>query len=210
VVQKIDKKQHAVIAMRIANGETLQAVATDLGVTRERVRQIARDADVHPRRMHTEARNALIESQAEKLITDREWWIPSRFSERGYTKKQFLEWLTENRPDLLDRFERAQKLPLSPSGSADPSGRLCLMCKKRKPWDEFYKDHNAINGHSQKCIPCAREEVEKYRKLRHVPEPTVTEKQCSKCGHVKNARLFSRLTTATSGLQSRCKECQSG
>ena len=208
MVQKIDKKQHAIIAQRISNGETLQSVATDLGVSRERIRQIARDADVHPRKMNTDARNKLIEDQAEQIVADREWWIPARFGERGFRKKQFLEWLGDNRPDLLDRWTRAQDLPLSTSGAANPESRLCLACYERKPWDEFYLDSGAINGHAQKCKTCARIEVERYRKMRHNPVPTVNEKRCSNCGITKDAEDFSRLITANSGLQSQCKDCQ--
>lgn len=208
MVRKIDKKQYTMIAQRIANGETLQSVATDLGVSRERVRQIARDADVHPRQLNTASRDALIASQALKIVEEREWWVPSRFPERGFTKKQFDAWLVENQPELHDRWIRAQELPLSTGGAANPNGRLCLMCGKRKPWEQFYNDKNGINGHAQKCITCARAEVEHYRKLRSVPVPTVKEKRCSGCGVVKEAALFSRLTTATSGLQSQCKECQ--
>lgn len=208
MVRKIDKQQHEVIAQRIANGETLQIVADDLGVSRERVRQIARDADVHPRQLNTERRDELVASQATKIVEEREQWIPSRFAERGFTKKQFDAWLIENDRPLYDRWHRAQELPISTSGRANPAGRACLLCDERKPWEEFYQDANGINGRAQKCKDCARAEVEHYRKLRNVQEPTVTEKRCSGCGIIKDAGHFSRLTTANSGLQSQCKDCQ--
>jgi len=208
VVTKIDKSKHTLIASRVSGGETLQSIADDLGVTRERIRQIARHCGVVPSRITRDTRDELIKAQADQIVKDREWWIPSRFSERGFTRAQFEEWLFEHDGLLLARWVSAQDLPTSTTGVANPNQRRCVMCHEWKPWSEFYNDRHGVNGKAQKCADCSRAEVEMYRQRRNYPEPTVTEKRCAGCGETKLATSFSRLTSATSGLQSRCKECQ--
>lgn len=34
--------------------------------------------------------------------------------------------------------------------------KRCSACKKRKPYDEFYKNRDNADGHDHLCIPCRK------------------------------------------------------
>lgn len=208
MVTKIEKSKHGSIAARVSRGDKLQDIGDDYGVSRERIRQIAQDEGVTAKLVAQKKLNALIQDEALQIIVDRENWIPPRFATRSFTRKQFELYLIDHNRLLYDRWYYATQLPTSSSGVATPNGRKCVTCHIRKPWSEFYSSTQGINGKAQRCIPCTKEMADFFRRKRHVMEPTVEEKRCTNCGITKTADLFSRSTTAISGLQSWCKDCQ--
>jgi hypothetical protein len=208
MVTKIDKAEHETIAARVKRGDKLRLIGDDYGVSRERIRQIAADAGVTARRVFKKDLNERISEDAVQIIEDRENWIPARFSTRGFTRKQFELFLIDHNRPLYDRWYYATLLPSSSTGVATPNGRKCVTCHLRKPWSEFYSSKHGINGKSQRCVPCTKEMADFFRRKRNVTEPTVDSKTCTHCKKLKDADKFSRSTTATSGLQSWCKDCQ--
>lgn len=208
MVTKIDKDKHEAITSRIKRGDMLQVVADDYGVSRERIRQIAAEAGVHPRNVKRAKKNAQISEVALEIIEDREQWKPAAFSTRGFTRQQFERFLLDHNSALWKRWKFADELPMSNTGAATPNGRSCTTCKIRKPWSQYYRSRTGLNGKSIRCIDCTKEQVERFRLLRHIEEPTVDEKVCTHCKNLKSADAFSRSTTNTTGLQSWCKNCQ--
>jgi hypothetical protein len=208
MVTKIDKSKHETIGARVKRGDRLQTIGDDYGVSRERIRQIAKEQGAVPNEITIEKRNLLIADVALEIIEEREQWIPSKFSERGFTRKQFESFLEGHNPKMLERWKFADTLPISSTGVADPNGRVCTTCRVRKPWGEYYHSKVGINGKAIRCAQCTRDMVDHYYQMRHVPEPTVEAKVCSHCKLTKDASEFSRSTNANSGLQSWCKDCQ--
>ncbi len=204
---KVSKEEHEAIAAKVMKGNTLQSVGDEYGVTRERIRQIALSLGVSARGAKRLQRQRMIKEHSEVIISARENWEPARFSDYPFTRIQFEKVLAEIDADLYDRWCSAALNPISLKGIADPRGRVCAMCKERKPWSQFYADKDGINGKAQRCIPCAREQVEHYRLLRHVPEPTVEHKICTRCRIDKAAGEYSRSTSHFTGLQPWCNAC---
>jgi len=208
MVTKINKEEHEAIAAKVLRGDTLQSVGDEYGVSRERIRQIAQGVGITPRAVKRLRNNRLVKEHGEAIISARENWEPARFHELPFSRLQFEKALIEIDADLYDRWRSANLEPMSRKGVADPRGRVCGQCKERKPWSQFYADKAGINNKAQRCIPCVKETVTHYQRLRHVPEPTVEHKLCTNCGIDKVADGFSRSTTHVTGLQCWCKVCQ--
>lgn len=88
--------------------------------------------------------------------------------------------------------------------------KVCKLCGNVKPAEEFYRNRTNADGLFGKCKKCSDSQAEANRKprVRHnVSEPTVTEKECTKCGIVKVQTEFNRDKTKADGLQFRCKAC---
>lgn len=86
----------------------------------------------------------------------------------------------------------------------------CKMCGDLKAAEDFYRNRTNADGLFGKCKKCSDSQAEANRKprVRHnVSEPTVTEKECTKCQIVKPQNEFNRDKTKADGLQFRCKMC---
>ena len=202
---KIPESEYLAIVKRVmAYKETLQSIADDYGVTRERIRQIAAEVGVTRTVLREAKLDAACRAAAEDIIRYREMWMPVVWSSQPVTNREFDEWV-KNHPELNERWEKAKRNPMWRVCNQD--GRICVVCKVWKPWDEFYNDKGGVNGHSQKCIECAKREVKHYYDLRDVQGPTVTEKRCPGCRLVKPADEFWLSSHNTTGLQSYCKDC---
>lgn len=197
------------IVARVRTGESMQAIAEDFGVSRERIRQVAALDGVTGASVRDERIRAAIAIEAPTIIENRENWIPSKFGDRPFTRKEFEAYLFENDLPLYVRWVASQTLPISRAGVSDPSGKVCGTCHIHKPWDEFYSDRSRQNSKASRCRDCARIIADEVRRARNVTEPTVTKKKCLRCNKVRAASRFSRSTTAVTGLQQYCKSCQS-
>lgn len=203
----IPKSAHPTIVKRIKN-ETLQAVASDYGVTRERIRQIGREGGFVRTAERREQRNILYGSYAEEVLYYREAWMEIKWQNLPINNETFQSWLRQDAPqDIRDRWEAAKGNHRSRKGGACIEGRVCVSCHIWKPWGEFHKSRNMPNDHSHRCKACACKEVMHYHRLRNVEEPTVTEKGCPRCGETKPASAFARSTHNNSGLQTYCRPC---
>jgi hypothetical protein len=78
----------------------------------------------------------------------------------------------------------------------DSCGRVCTLCKRMLPWDEFGLDRSKSNGHKSSCKACDSARVlKRYHEQRaDVPAPT-----CEECG----VELEGRRRVVCS---SRCRE----
>ncbi len=157
---KLSSAAREAIVNRVMQGDVNYAdLGRKHGVSREYIRQLAYQAGVTGREQRAERREDRLSEEAEMLVEDREQYVPPRWGERVYTREQFEEYLAENDPDLLHRWNDAQTLPLSTSGHATPDHQRCTDCKVWKPWDEFYDDASRIYGRSSRCAECAREQA---------------------------------------------------
>jgi hypothetical protein len=196
------------IVDRARLGESMQVIADDFGVSRERIRQIAALDGVTGASVRAERRERALSEAALTIIENRENWIPAKFADLPFTRQEFQVYLMEHDLPLYRRWTLAQELPLSRSGVSDASGKVCGTCRVHKLWDEFYQDRSRMNGKASRCKDCAKLSADKVRRARNVTEPTVLKKMCLRCGKVRAASRFSRSTTSTTGLQQYCKSCQ--
>lgn len=204
----MDDKQKQFLVDRVKAGESMQAVAYEHGISRERVRQICLEFGVTGASVRVDRRNAAIEADAPGIIGRRQQWIPARFSKRPYTQAQFEEHLAAWNIDLYTAWREADKLPVSKTGHADPQGQRCSDCHQWQAWDRFYGDRSRPYGKSSRCIPCAKKNADETRRKRNVIDATVERKRCNRCERRLAATKFYRSTTSTNGLQQYCKECQ--
>lgn len=192
---------------RVLGGESMQSVALDLGMSRERVRQIALEFGVTGTSVRAFKKKRQIEADAAEIITLRKRWVPPRFSKRPYTQAEFEAHLKMSDPGLYAEWIEAEQLPLSKSGHADPNGQRCSDCHQWQGWDRFYSDKSRRYGKSSRCVDCARKNADETRRKRNVIEATVARKRCRRCDRRLSASRFSRSTTSTTGLQQYCKDC---
>ena len=207
---KISMRDRPKIAERVKSEETLQSIADDYGVTRERIRQIGLKYGSVKNKMKAERRDALCLSLAEEILYYREAWQPVRWYLLEIDKRHFVDWLRRegmNHPDIESRWTVARHNLESKTGRFGPDGRVCVRCHTWMGWDRFYRSKVDPNGHARQCIECAKEMVVHYQNLRYVPKPTVTEKNCPKCGETKPRSAFNRSTVNNSGLQTYCVPC---
>lgn len=208
-VPKLPPSEHADITWRIICGETLQAVADDYGITRERVRQIAALSNVHGNELRYARMAMRVRKYAEEIIYHRESWHHIYWNTYGFSRETFEEHLANDDypeyDELWIRYEAASSNPTT--ALACPDGRVCARCRVWQPWENFYADRNEWTKKARACIDCAKFNVVSYYQARYVPEPTVESKLCHKCDQVKPASEFYRNTHNNSGLQSYCKGC---
>ncbi len=157
---KLSSKDRESIVNTIMQGDANYAdLGRKYGVSREYVRQLAYQAGVTGREQRADRREDWLSEEAESLVEDREYYVPPRWSERRYTRAQFEWWLGINDPELLKRWDAAQKLPISNSGHATPDNQRCTECGVWKPWDKFYSDLSRIYGKSSRCQLCAKDQA---------------------------------------------------
>ncbi len=134
------------------------------GVSREYIRQLAGTAGITGREMRREKRDNAMRAEAEFLVEDRERYVPPRWGQRIYSRAQFEAFLAETDHALLARWLKAQELPISRSGHANPDNQMCSDCHLWKGWDEFYLDASRTFGRSSRCAECAKIQTrEAYR-----------------------------------------------
>jgi len=94
--------------------------------------------------------------------------------------------------------------------------RLCSKCGVEKPIDEF-DTRPGGNGHRYSCKKCLNNyrkdrwrirNQEKYDKERAFQKDHPGQKQCIKCGKIKDYEKFNVHKTATDGRRNICKRCQ--
>jgi len=203
--QPIPTEEHARIAERSIT-ETLQVIANDYGVSRERIRQIATLEGVNKTEIARQRADDLCAQYAEEIIYYREAWQPVKWREQEITKERWHDWIAVNDQELEDRWNAAKDNPRS-RGIVCPDGRVCAVCRVWDVWDGFYLTKGGINGRANVCKECAKERVTYYHHLRNVEVPTVTEKECPRCEQVLPASAFSRSRRNNSGLQTYCNKC---
>ena len=201
---RIPPSDYPLIADRARGDESLSSIAREYGVTRERIRQIAALEGVHKHEMARQRVDDLCAQYAEEIIYHREAWQPVVWKDQEVTKEQWRSWISTS--DLEDRWNAAKDNPRS-QGVVCPDGRICALCRVWDVWDGFYFTKGGINGRAHVCKECTKERVMYYHKLRNVETPTVTEKECPKCGEVLPASAFNRSRRNNSGLQTYCLPC---
>lgn len=205
---KIPLSEHAKIVERVKT-ETLTSVGKDYGVTRERIRQIATEGGVVRREIVKEQKDALCLQYAEEVLYYREAWLSVHWKDLPIHGMEFVRWLSQHgadHPEIEDRWIVARHNYAS-HGMVCLEGRVCIHCGIWMEWDYFYASKGEANDHTRGCKECTKAIVMHYYHLKDVPEPTVTERRCPKCGETKPASEFFKSTHLTDGLQTYCKSC---
>lgn len=145
------------IKSRILKGESYSSIARDLGVSRQRIHQLAQKLGV--------AFEDSITPYLEEVISRREAWETPKqiFGSLHFTQSRF-ERVLEEHPSLLERWEAAQQLPTTRnSAQVNPYGRVCISCPdgQIKPWSEFHRGTGPNNRNSQ-CKSCAIKRARDY------------------------------------------------
>jgi hypothetical protein len=208
--RQVPESDHRDVVWRVICGETLQSIADDYGVTRERIRQICALHNVHAREVRYARRAMLVRKYAEEIVYHREAWHHVYWSDYGLSRSKFEQHLmSDDYPEYDELWVRYEAAWGNPETRVScPDGRICARCNVWKPWDDFYADRKEINKKGRSCIDCTKFQVRSYHAARYVPEPTVEHKMCPKCRVLKPASEFWRSTHNNSGLQTYCKECQ--
>lgn len=203
---------HASIAQRVLAGETYQSISEDYDVTRERIRQVALEHGVVS--IRKERYDPKILAVVDEVIFRRLQYRPiaTIFEELDLPfHHQFFERrLKELDGTLYAEWMLAKESPYSHTGRKTPDGQVCIHCREYCAWDDFYADHTHRGGKGDRCKECAKRIVKEYTDKRHVPEPTVTKKNCPGCDTIQPADNFYRATHQNSGLQTYCIPCQAG
>lgn len=209
-MRKIQPGDHEDITWRIICGETLQQVANDYDVTRERIRQIVVLFGIYPKELRYAQTQMKVRKYAEEIIYHMESWHPIHWRSYGISRSAMERHLKlDDYPEYSDLWYRYVLAGNNPySKNACPDGRVCNRCKVWHPWEDYYADKNGVNGKGLSCKECNKRIVKVYHDARHVPKPTVKHKQCPNCKVVKPASSFWRSTHNNSGLQTYCKRCQ--
>ena len=152
----LTETQQREVVDRVLAGESMASIGRDVGLSRERVRQLALAAGVAGRRVRLSRREQRIRDAALEIIEGRENWVPARFRGRGFKQPQFEAFLETELPELYSRWIAADQLPVSNSGHANPTQQRCIDCHQWKPWVSFYGDKRATFGKSLRCIKCAK------------------------------------------------------
>lgn len=94
--------------------------------------------------------------------------------------------------------------------------RLCIKCGVEKPIVSFEPRYGG-KGHRNACRECLngyrkehwrKKQQKKYEKELAFQEKYPGQKQCIKCGEIKDFEKFNVHKTATDGRRNTCKKCQ--
>lgn len=136
------------IESRILSGESYSSIGRDLGVSRQRIHQIAQEQGV--------VFEDSITPYLEDVISRREAWETPKtiFGSLHFTQSRF-ERVLEQHPSLMERWRLAQELPTTRNPQqVNPEGRVCVTCDEFKSWSEYHRG-TGPNNHSSRCKPCA-------------------------------------------------------
>jgi hypothetical protein len=104
--------------------------------------------------------------------------------------------------------------------------KLCKSCDITKELSEFYVDRgtkDGLNFYCKSCISAKRtkyraENIDHFRKINYESlkrrrkesygEVTLEEKKCSGCLQVKPVNEYNRNSSASHGIESKCRMCQ--
>ncbi|KAK9813309.1 hypothetical protein WJX72_012340 [[Myrmecia] bisecta] len=88
--------------------------------------------------------------------------------------------------------------------------KLCIRCKEEKPAEEFPRKRYHKDGLDRYCKACnCFFTAERLKRKQPVLEPTVTRKECNRCGEEKDADEFPRQKYRPDGLYGFCRKCKS-
>jgi hypothetical protein len=76
-----------------------------------------------------------------------------------------------------------------------------------RPGDQFVRSKSSSDGCASQCKQCQRSAAVAAPR-RTVTLATVEQQQCGKCGEVRDASYFHRNIRYSSGLDSRCVDCE--
>jgi hypothetical protein len=99
-------------------------------------------------------------------------------------------------------------------GESTPVLKMCSMCGFRKPVEEFSPQRGGELGCAHYCRKHANEKnkewrqgVKARREAGELPQVSVPEKMCPKCGKTKPSSEFHKNSNTVSGIDCWCKSC---
>lgn len=199
-------KRDNLIERRAAAGATYAEIATDLGLSRERVRQILQRRGVAGSRGQWRAsmkaavedvtKRGLAPTEAAKLRGVGVDSLRKALKAKGFSYAEARR--------VAARTEREAKLK-------GKGTTVCRTCGEDKSWAEMAMDtdRHGVERRRRVCQECHNAVTRNWyqRNRGRTPVPTVTEKECTHCGQTKPAAEFWRNTATSDGLQSWCKGC---
>lgn len=87
---------------------------------------------------------------------------------------------------------------------ADPTSKICSICNVDKPLTEFTKLKAGKYGRNSQCKNCRKE---KRKATQYDRPPDTTLVQCVRCNRTLTAESFNTDRSATTGLQTYCRDC---
>lgn len=187
-----DQRTQEMVRLR-AQGMTLQAIGDEYGMTRERVRQILKDAGVTPRTEELEKLFAAAVEWAEAHPAEPLTAIGERFGVSTASIKRRLS------PEVLELRSQPKYVILG--------YHRCSVCKQNLDPSEFYpiKKDSKILHH--RCKSCAKQIHAKRLKSLDPNRPIPEAKECRSCGETKPSSEFYTSNANLDRLSSYCKPC---
>ena len=182
-------------------------IANDLGLSRERIRQLRIRYDISKVRSPDREIIDMILNKIKEGQSTLKNPLPQKFFKDlnvGFTT--FNKWM-EDDPKLKETVYMLWKE--SVKIKTNYTEKKCSTCKKVKPLEDFYTSSKSrtIDGKARRCKKCTKDLVKYYYIERNVEEPTVQFQICKICNKNKEFFEYYRSTKSNTGLQNVCITC---
>lgn len=208
-------------ALEAGAGKTLEELGKELGLTRERVRQLHVILKIpRERNPHTSHKNAKLVERVRQLA-------PEAKSRLAIAKATGTTNATVNYILKVHNIPFKNWIQKRLEQEIATGVRQCTVCHASKPLTDYFNQHDGRLGKMEYCKDCvnlqARErrewkgkpvrpdKREYWERLRRERNQTMNEtqsKRCTSCGKDKPLTEFHRNRTRADGRMGACKPCQ--
>lgn len=207
-------------ALEAGAGKTLAEMGKELGLTRERVRQLHVQLKI-PRENnpHSHWKQADLVNKVKELATTAKS-ISSIEKAVGLSKRSVAKILNVHNIPFKNWVQKRLEQEIA------TGIRECTICHASKPLTDYFKQHDGRLGKMECCKDCVNLAHRKYRERKGVPVRLdkkeyweklrqernqmneIPTKRCTRCGHDKPLTEYHRNRTRVDGHMGACKPCQ--